>query len=338
MRRAWASCAFQLALFALALQARADGALVVGDRELLREGPARRGYCTDAGSGGDAECDRVLVKILSGYTYGRGSMAGGVVLEPEAGEANFAGVGALHVSVLSGDLPGGSIELGAVDGAFGGNATRALRVALLDAHSLFFCQDVQGGGIVAPIIAMLTTWCRPTAVFGLDAGLAAMQWDIATNRLIVEWLSVGPSFELLSNGYAYAHLLRSIGLALPFDVRSIHKDEQCGGNGNCSSLGAGLRLSTFYRSPQWEVRVQVRQRTALLGGGGLLHDNSVDGELRLLHNFFFSDAIALQLGVSLRGAWSQRPITTFVPWAVAGEHFDAFAGAYVGWVHEAPNI
>jgi hypothetical protein len=322
-----------LCLLLIALPAHADGTLVVGDRVLLRQGPSARGYCSAAGSGAEVECDRVLTKVLSGYTYGKGYLVGGLTGESPR---TLAAAGVLHVETIGGALPGGDFALAAIDGVLGGSQLQRLRFTLLDAQSMFMCRDAQSGQLVPPVIGMLSRACLPTSMTAFDLGLLAMQWDVASDRLMAEWLHVGPAIELLQDGFGYAHLLRSIGIGLPFDVRSVQRlgASRVGG----TSLGFGARLSAFYRSPHWEARIQLRHRLALFGGAGALHDNLLDGELRLLHNFFLSDAIALQAGVSIRGSWSQRPEEAFLLWSAATRRWSAFAGLYLGWVHESPGI
>jgi hypothetical protein len=311
--------------------ARADGKMLVGERELFHEGPAARAYCSDSGSGSDEECERVMTKVLSGYTYGRGQVSGGLVAASE-----LSGVGALRLSWISADLPGGALAVAMFDGVIGDEATSRVRLTVFDGESLFVCRDAQGGGLVAPLWGMFTRNCVPRGWFGVDAGLLAMQWDVAVGRLAAEWLRVGPAFELLANGFGYAHLLHGIELAMPFDVRTVHrpgKDQDM-----LTTVGVGVRLTAFYRSPAWEARLSVRARTSLLGAEDIRTDNSVNGELLLLYNFFFSDSLVLQTGLAFRGSWAQRPVNTFVLWTNSNDELGAFAGVHVGWVHEAPDI
>ncbi|HKP64633.1 MAG TPA: hypothetical protein VJV78_48185 [Polyangiales bacterium] len=320
-----------LCLLAVAQVARADGVMVVGDRELFREGPKARGYCSDSGSGSPEECEKVLSKILSGYTYGRGYVTGGPTSTGE-----LSGVGWVRASWISADLPGGAMAVAQVDGVIGDEATSRLRLTVLDAETLFVCRDAQRNLWVAPLLGMFTRNCVPRAWLGVEAGLLSGQWDVAEGRLGAEWLRGGPVFELLGNGNGYSHVLRSIQLALPFDLRSVHnpdKEEDLP-----TTLGVSLRLTAFYRTPAWETRLSVRARTSLTGAESIRSDNSVAGELFLLHNFFLSDAIVMQLGVAFRASWAQMPENTFVVWANAREHFGAFAGVHVGWIHEAPDI
>jgi hypothetical protein len=326
----------QLALFEIASIARADGTLLLRDRTLFHEGPSERAYCSAAGSGSDVECDHVTTKVLSGYSYARGHVFGALAIDPGLGFDTLAGLAGLQISAVSAALPGGEMALAAVEGVLGNTGTRRLRMTLVEAQDLFFCRDAQSGDLVAPVFGMFTRACRPDAIAALDAALLALQWDVATNRVVAEWLRLGPALELLSNGFGYAHLLRSVTLGLPFDVRTLHHRGLLGDSS--TSLGAGLRLSALYRTAHWETRVAVRQRTALLGGAGLLHDNALEGELRLLHSFFLNDALIVQVGISLRGSWTQRPAEAFVAWADARQRVSGFAGLYLGWIHEAPDI
>jgi hypothetical protein len=325
----------QLALFELAGSARADGRMLLRERELFHEGPSERAYCTAAGSGTEVECDRVTAKVVSGYSYARGHVFGGLAVDPEAGFDSLASLAGLQVSAVSAALPGGEIALASLEGVLGNTGTRRLRLTLLDAQNLFFCRDAQSGALFAPVYGMFTRACRSDAIAALDASLLALQWDGATNRVLAEWLRLGPALELLGNGFGYAHLLRSFTLGVPFDVRTLHERTL---STNGTSLGAGLRLSAFYRNADWETRIAVRQRMALLGGAGAFHDNTLEGELRVLHSFFLNDALIVQVGISLRGSLCQRPAASFVAWADARQRVSGFAGLYLGWMHEAPDI
>ena len=324
----YASLLGALFTFAVAAPARADGAMVVRDRELFREGPAERGYCNPDGGGAPDECDRVLTKVLSGYSYARGHLVGGL--------ATTTALTALQINVAETALPGGDAKLGSVDAVLGDPEARRLRVTLLDAQELFFCRDAQSGALVLPMLGMFTRKCMPDALLAIDLGVLAMQWDLPSHRVLGEWLRLGPSVELLSNGFGYAHLLRSIELGVPFDVRSVY-DRELNAHAE-TSMGIGLRVSAFYRSPHWETRLTARHRTALLGGAGFLADNSVECELLLLHNFFLSDALVMQAGLALRASASQEPARTFAVWANAERHVSTFAGIHLGWAHEAPDI
>lgn len=324
------------AIFGLCLAAapvRADGKLVLNGRALLHEGPEARGYCSAAGSGGNEECDRVLTKVLSGYTYGRGYVLAGATVDASGAVRLLTG---LHVDLAAGSLPGADLALGSLDASVGDRDTTRLRFTLFRGESLFVCRDAQTGELAAPIAAMFSRDCRPTAWLGVDAGALAMQWQVAGKRLLAEWLHVGPAVELFGNGFGYAHLLRSLAIALPFDVRSVSRAAPGAQAG--TSFGFGVQLRALYRSPQWELRVALRHRTTLLGGAGALSDNSAEGELRVVRNVFVSDAIVMQAGISLQGAYSQRPIDAFTTWATTAQRYAGFAGIHLGWVHEAPDI
>jgi len=322
-----------LCALAFAAPVRADGVMVYRERPLFRQGPAEPGYCDARGSGSPHECDRVLTKVLSAYSYGRGRLSGGLVLDPASGAP--AGVAALRVNAVSAALPGGDAALASVDGALGDGQIRRVRVTLVDAEGLFVCRDAQSRAVLPPMFGMLTRACRPNASLAIDVGMLAVQWDVAHQRVLGEWLRLGPAVELLSNGFGYAHLLRSIEVGLPFDVRSFRDRDATSTE---TSLGLGLRVSAFYRTPHWEARLTGRERLALLGERGMLSDHSVDGELLLLHNFFVSDAIVMQAGLAVRATWSQEPNQNFAIWADSERHGSAFAGLHLGWAHEAPDI
>jgi hypothetical protein len=334
--RAAQRSAWTLLVLLVASAARADGVMVYRGRELFREGPADRGYCDDAGSGSSSECDRVLSKVLSGYSYGRGHVSGGLAIDPGSSLASAQGVGALHVSVIAAPMPGGDIELASLDAVVGNAQTRRVRATLMDAEALFFCRDAQNGALVAPMIGMFTRACRTNAWLAVDLGLVAMQWDLATHRMLGEWARLGPVVELLGNGFGYAHTLRSIQLGVPFDVQSAHDSDQR--TETVTTLGVGLRVSALYRSPQWEARLSARHRMVLAGEVDPAQDHGVDGELLLLHNFFLTDAVVVQAGLSLRASWSDEPQRAFAVWAHADRHTNMFAGIHLGWIHEPPGI
>lgn len=310
--------------------------MTYGERVLLRAGPKERAYCSAEAAGAPEECDRALTKVLSGYSYGRGAVAGGLGGEQGPGWVSPSAVGTLHVSVASAALPGGDIALASLDAAWSSRDVRRVRVTVLDAQGLFVCRDTLGRTLAPPLVGMLTRACAGDGVFALDAGLLAIQWDLASHRVIGEWARLGPAFELLGNGLSYAHALRSIELGLPFDLRSAHAGADRAEND--LTLGAGLRASAFVRSPHWEARAWARHRAALVGGAGARRDNSVEGEVLMLHNFFVSDALVMQAGVSLRASWSQVRDHGFSSWASSERHTSLFAGLYLGWVHEAPAI
>ncbi|HKU42614.1 MAG TPA: hypothetical protein VJR89_30860, partial [Polyangiales bacterium] len=108
-----------VALACLSAPAYADGKLVLGDRVLLREGPKDRAYCEAGGTGSPEECARVRTKVLSGYNYARGNVSGGFVFDTDG----LGGVGGLHVSPASADLPGGKLALATFDAVAGDAAT-----------------------------------------------------------------------------------------------------------------------------------------------------------------------------------------------------------------------
>jgi hypothetical protein len=305
--------------------------MFAGDRVLFRNGPARRDYC-GAESSPD-ECDRVKTKVLSGYGYFRGDVVAGVLSDSHARDTTASAD--LRVRVSSGALPGGDMAVATFEGVVDLHALQRLRVSLLEAEGLFFCRDAQSGRLSLPVIGMFTRECEPNAVVAIDVGLVATQWDVPSGRVLAEWLRAGPALELLGNGLGYAHLLRSVIIALPFDVRSTLGDPH---SVDPNSLGAGLRLGAFFRTPHWETRLDVRYRTALAGGAGLAHDNAVQAEIRLLHNFFLVDAVVMQAGVAVRGLWAQRPEDAFVAWATTDEHWAGFAGLYLGWISEPPTL
>jgi hypothetical protein len=302
-----------------------------GDRVLFRNGAAQRDYCSAEAS--PDECDRVKTKVLSGYGYLRGHVVGGVLSDPHGRDTT--GSADLRVSVSSGALPGGDMAVASFEGVLDLHGLQRLRASLLEAEGLFFCRDAQSGRISPPVVGMFTRECAPNAVVALDVGLVALQWDVPSGRVLAEWLRAGPALELLGNGLGYAHLLRSVIIALPFDLRSVLGDAH---SADPTSLGAGLRLGTFFRTPHWETRLDLRYRTALAGGAGLTHDNAVHAEIRLLHNFFLVDAVVVQAGVTLRGLWAQRPQDAFVAWATTDEHWAGFVGLYFGWISEPPNL
>lgn len=319
-------------LLQLAATARADGVMSVGTRELFREGPSERGYC-GAGAAQD-ECDRVKTKVLSGYGFLRGHVAVGVSSNARSG--GTSGAAALRVAVASGALPGGDLAVATVDGVIDTAALRRLRVTLLKAEGLFFCHDAQSGKRFAPVLGMMSRECLPNAVVAVDAGLFAAQWEATTRRFTIEWLHAGPALELLGNGLGHAHLLRSVMIALPFDLRSVENAESRGTDP--TSLGAGLRFALLHRTPHWETGLDLRHRAALAGGAGALRDNTLQAELQLLHNFFLIDALVVQAGLSLRGMWAQRPENSFVAWAATDQRWLGFAGVYLGWISEPPDL
>jgi hypothetical protein len=316
-----------------AVPARADGAMVVGDRELFREGPVERGYCKRDGSGSPEECERVVSKVLSGFSYGRGHATGGLALDPTADHAP-SGLAALQVHAASAALPGGTIVLGAIDGVLGDARTSRVRVTLVDSEGLFFCRDAQTGELALPFVAMLSRACEPNAMLAVDLGLFAIQWDLAQPRVMSEWLRLGPSIELLGNGHGYSQLSRSIQIGVPFDLRSVHHG---GSDVAHTSLGAGIRISARYRLHAWEARLSARHRMELLGRAGRA-GHAIESELLALHNFFLSDAVIVQVGLAARASWSEQPASAFTAWSSTERNSDAFAGIHLGWSHEPPDI
>jgi hypothetical protein len=317
-----------LGLLQVATIARADGVMTLRERELFRVGPEARGFC-EAGRSAD-ECDQIKTKVLSGYGYLRGQLWAGIAVDPQP-----HAIAALRISVASGALPGGDISLGVIEGALSEADVRRLRLSLLDARGLFVCRDAHSSELVAPIPGMMSNACLPNAIMALDVGVGTVQWDLATGYLTTEWLHAGPAWELLANGFGQAHLLRSVMIGLPFDLRSTLRGA---GDDSRASVGLGVRLDAFYRTPHWETRFDLQHRSALVGGAGLQHDNAVQGELRLLHNFFLTDAVVVQAGLSVRGVWLQRPRDELVLWAAADRAWQGYAGFYLGWLHEPPPI
>jgi hypothetical protein len=325
-------CGLLLLLLLWPRALHADGAMMQGDRVLLRQGPAARDYCKVAG----AECDAVKTKVLSGYGYLRGRVVGGVISEPGDGSLQLAGVAALRVDAVSAALPGASITLGSVDALWRGNGRHRLRLVLLDSEGLFVCRDAQNGRLVAPFIGMTTRHCREDAVLAVDVSLLGLQWDTRTDRLVADWGSLGPSFELLANGHGQAHVLRSVLIGVPFDVRSLYYGD--GLRGGETSFGAGVRATVLYRTPHWESRLRLRHRTALIGGRGIAHANQLDAELRLVRNFFLTDAVVAQAGLTFNLTYSQRPLAAASIFAAYNQAWAGFAGVYLGWIGEPPGI
>ena len=306
----------------------------VRDRTLFRRGEDKPGYC-GADTSSD-ECDRVRTKDLSGYGYFRGRIIVGALGDPRGHDTTE--LADLQLSVASGAMPGGDLAVVSLEGVLDTQALQRLGGSLFDAQAVFVCHDAHSGKLAAPVLGMFTRECSPDAVVGFDAGLLGMQADLTNHRLSAEWLRAGPALELLGNGLSYAHLLRSVTIGLPFDLRSHLHGNRTSSAPSRTSFGAGLRASAFYRTPSWETRLEVRYRTSLAGGAGVAHDNVVNAELRLLHNFFLVDALIVQAGVSVRGIWAQRPLDAFVPWATQDKRWGAFAGVYFGWLSEPPNL
>jgi hypothetical protein len=319
-----------LSCAACPLPVLADGAMVLQGRVLSREGRQAPEYCRTH----DAECDAVKTKYLSGYGYLRGRILGGVVAAGPTAFDRLDGLASMGLSVVSAALPAGDMTLGNLDAVIGTPALRRLRVALFEGEGLFFCRDAQSGDRVAPLIGAFTRHCSSDAIVAIDAALLDLRWDMTRHSLKLEWLRAGPSFELLGNGLGYAHLLRSLMIGVPFDLRSVHGGDTQPG----ASLGAGLRLALLYRTPSWESRLAVRYRTALLGGAGALRENTVQTELRLLHNFFLTDAVVVQIGIALRAVYAQQAADSFAWWAPGAQRWATLAGLYLGWLNESPDI
>jgi hypothetical protein len=294
-----------------------------GDRTLFREGEDRE-YCDEPGE----ECDVMKTKVLSGYGFLRGHILGALTAGAPDAEGT-SGLGALRLTALSAALPGGDIALGEFD-ALIATARSRLRGALVDSETVFFCRDARDGELAAPLRGLMSRPCVPSASAALDLGLLDAQWDLGSDRLMAEWLRGGFAWELLGNGFAQAHLLRSIVVGLPVDLRSVHYTDLPDANG--TSLGAGLRLAVLYRTPHWEWRLRARHRTALIGGAGALHDNTVEAETHALHNFFLTNTIVVQVGVTLAASYAQRPSQSFALWARADQRASGFAGLYLGWI------
>jgi len=322
-------CCLTLAVCLLAATAaRADGAMVVGKRELFRVGPETRQYCAVDSE----ECDSVMAKYLSSYGFLRGALRGGMVLSSPDSSPELAGFGALHLDGASAPMPGGDMAAGSVDVVVARREILRLRVTLLDLESLFACTDAQSGKLTLPFIGMVSKKCRGDAVLGVDIRLLRLQWDVTGN--VSEWLSAGPSVELLGNGLSTAHVLRSLVVALPIDVQS----RLSGSAPQGTSLGAGLRVSALYRTPQWESRLRVRHRTALAAPVGFAREHSIDAELRVLHNWFAHDSVVLQTGLSFGVDWASYPWAGQSLFSARDARVGFQAGLYVGWVNEAPAI
>jgi hypothetical protein len=201
---------------------------------------------------------------------------------------------------------------------------------------MFLCQDAQNGEWLAPLLGMVTRLCRPDAIVAMDAGLLAMQWDAAKSRWHTEWVHLGASFELLGNGLGYAHLLRSVMLGVFADLRSQYANAEP--KLDAVGVGAGARLSALYRTPHWETRLQARYRIPLAQSASSLAGHSLEGELRFVHNFFLSDAMLAQLGVSFALNYAEQPAGSFALLTRDDRHVSGFAGIYLGWTNESPGI
>jgi len=326
--------AWLVAFVACAGEAHADGKLMLRDRELFRTGPLSREYCNVASD----ECPVVMSKVLSSYGFLRGALRGAASFAPLHDAAtHVSGFGALHLDGASAALPGGDMAVASFDGVFGGAADLSrLRLTLVDLENVFACYDVQDRSWQLPFLGMTSRHCREDAVLGVDLRLLRFQWDAWDQHLLAEWVRLGPAFELLQNGLGQAHLLRSVVLAALFDVQTRFAPLQTESSG--TGLGAGVRLSAFYRTPQWESRLRVGQRTALTGPSGFGRDQRVEAELRLLRNWFATDAIVVQAGLSLGVNWASQPQFADALYGVRTSRMNVAAGLYLGWVSEAPGI
>jgi hypothetical protein len=182
---------------------------------------------------------------------------------------------------------------------------------------------------------MTSRQCRGDAVLGLDVRLMRVQWDRASGRLLSEWARVGPAFELLRNGLGQAHLTRSLVIGAPFDVQSRYTDTRPGSGAN---LGGSLRLAALYRTPQYEARLRAEHRITLSGGRGPGREHNLAAELLLLHNFFATDALVMQLGVDVQLQWASQPWLAQGFYADRDGHLGLTAGLFMGWIGEAPGI
>jgi hypothetical protein len=302
--------------------------MVLGKRELFRVGPETRQYCQVDSE----ECDSVMAKYLSSYGWLRGALRGGMVLSSPDQSPELAGFGALHLDAASAGLPGGDMAVGSVDVVVARREILRLRLTVVDLESVFACSDAQSGKLAWPFLGMVTKQCRGDAVLGVDVRLLRLQWDFAGN--LTEWLSLGPSVELLGNGLSTAHVLRSLVVALPIDVQS----RLSGSAPQGTTLGAGLRVSALYRTPHWESRLRVRHRTALAAPIGFAREHSIDAELRLLRNWFAHDSVVLQTGLSFGVDWASHSWAGQSLFSARDARLGFQAGLYVGWVNEAPAI
>jgi hypothetical protein len=286
---AWLARLLLTAALLYAAPLRADGEMVLGDRVLFRQGPP-----ADACRQDDRECDVALTKILSGYGYLRGHVLAAASGAWSERRARFSGVSALQLRAASAALPGGDLTVGRLDAVLDGTGQHQLALNLVEAEGLFFCHDRQSESLRLPFLGMTTSECSPDAVIGVDARAIALNWRLG-QRVQVEWLRLGPSFELLGNGLGYAHVLRSLMLGAGADLRTSY--ELDAHRASTTSLGAGMRAALLWRSPRWELRLRAQHRAALTSAKGVLHDNGVVAELYGLYNFLWSDALLLQLGV-----------------------------------------
>ena len=304
--------------------------MVLEDRELFHTGSESRGYCRIP----SAECDRVMTKVLSGYGYARGALRLGTSLGDDA-YVDSKVLAALELQAASAALPGGDMAILSVDALLGTAPVTRLRATLLDAENVFVCHDAQSGGYALPFVGMTTRHCHTDAVLGLDVRLMRVQWDRTSGRLLSEWLRAGPAFELLSNGLSQAHLGRSLVVGVPLDVQSRYTGDRPGSG---TSLGASLRLHALYRTPQYEARLRAEHRISLAGGRGFAREHNLEAELRLVHNFFATDALVMQLGASVQLSWAAQPWLAQSLYVDRDGRLGLAAGLYMGWIGEAPGI
>jgi hypothetical protein len=307
--------------------------MMLGERELLRAGDPARNYCATPGP----ECDRIKTKLLSGYGYLSGHAVGAIALDPSRGLDGHSGLGALRIHAASAALPGGDVALLALDGVLGHAIPLRLRLSLVDMEGQFICRDAQEGKLVAPFVGIATRLCRRDGVVAADARLVTVQLDITRSRVLTEWLRWGVSFEALANGLGYAHLLRSVMGGLFVDLRSVHYGEPEAAAGG-TSFGGGVRLSALYRTPHWEARGAARYRMSLLAQQGALDGSTLELEVKLLHNFLLTDSIVTQIGLVMSSSYAERPAGQLILLADLERHWSGFAGLYLGWMHESPDI
>lgn len=318
--------------------ARADGALVLGDRTLQRQGEAARNYCAED----DIECRHALLRVLSGYGYFPGSLAAGARLNQDAAGATKIQPGLeLRLSTLGAATPSGEIKLGTVElGGWLAPSDVRVRGTALDGRALFFCHDSQRGGVHAPVFGIMTRACSPGAVVGLELGLVEAEWDPLRSRAAVEWLRTGLGFELFANGHAHSRLSRSLILAPLVDLRSLSYGDAvpAGGPGGRFGVGTGARVGWLVRTPRWEGALDARYRMDVLQLDAATPDHQLALELRLVHNFFLTDAIVAQVGLRLSYHHAQQPLDAFGMQASATARDSGFLGLVLGWKHEPPAI
>jgi len=311
---------------------------MLGDRTLQRQGDESRNYCAED----DIECQHALLRVLSAYGYLPGSLAAGARLHEDAAGATSIQPGLeLRLSTLGAATPSGEMKVATVE-LGGGLAPAALRLrgSAVDGRALFFCHDSQQGGVHAPVFGIMTRACSPGAVVALELGVVEAEWDPLESRAAVEWLRTGLGFELFGNGHAHSRLLRSLILAPLFDLRSLRYGDAApaGGPGGRFGVGAGARLGWLLRTPRWEAGLDARYRMDVLQLDARTPDHQLALELRLLHNFFLSDAIVAQVGLRLSYHHAQQPLDAFGMQASTTTRDSGFLGLVLGWKHEPPAI